>query len=59
MTVWPQLTYLFLVILGLGYAVAKHGEPQLPWSMFRSMLGAAIAFYLLYEGGFFAPLARY
>jgi hypothetical protein len=59
MTIWPQLTYLALVLLGVGFAIAKHGEPQLPYSMFRSLAGASIAFFLLYQGGFFAPLMRY
>lgn len=53
---WPQYTYLALVALGLGYALAKHGEPSPPHNAWGRILGAGLALWLLYMGGFFNGL---
>lgn len=51
----PQIIYLTLSILGLGCALAKHGEVKKTekYNFFASLLGNAVSLGLLYWGGFF------
>ncbi|ESX78494.1 hypothetical protein [Mesorhizobium sp. LSHC414A00] len=49
----PQLIYLALTVLGLGYVIAKHGERRPPYSMWASFISLAIVYPLLWWGGFF------
>lgn len=53
---WPQYTYLALVVLGLGFVIAKHGEPRSPHNLWVSLIATAIALSLLHAGGFFNGL---
>lgn len=50
---WPQAILLGLVILSLGFTIAKHGERQSDYNAFISITGAGIHLGLLYWGGFF------
>lgn len=56
MTIWPQLIYLSLCVLGLGVHIAMHGKPRPPYSMWYALISIAIAWPLLWWGGFFDPL---
>lgn len=50
----PQLIYLALTMLGLGIAMAQHGEPKKGTvNAFHSIIATAILIGLLYWGGFF------
>ena len=51
---WPQITYIALSGLGLGFAIAKHGEHRKPYSMWDAMASIAIVYTLLVFGGFFS-----
>lgn len=51
---WPEGIYLAMSIMGVGYAIAKHGQPREPWSMGTAIFASALAFGLLWWGGFFA-----
>jgi hypothetical protein len=50
---WPQLIYLALVLIGFGYTVAKHGQPQNPHNIITSLVATSISMLILYLGGFF------
>lgn len=54
---WPQYTYLALIVLGLGMALAQHGEPRTgsdrTHNFFTSLIAAAISVWLLWAGDFF------
>jgi len=51
---WPQLTYLALIGIGLGIALAKDGEPRDGKHNFIAFIIVhAITLYILYAGGFF------
>jgi hypothetical protein len=50
---WPQWTYLALLILSLGIAMGTHGQPRTPINAWTQFIGTLIAFALLYFGGFF------
>lgn len=49
----PQLIYLALCILSLGYVIAKHGEARPPYSIGVAVTSLAITLPLLWWGGFF------
>ena len=50
---WPQWTFIFLLTLGLGLALGKHGDPRSNWSFWATLFNSVITFALLYYGGFF------
>lgn len=50
----PQLIYLIMLALGLGIAMAKHGEPRPPHDAGAALIGICIVLTLLYWGGFFS-----
>lgn len=51
---WPQGIYLALVLIGLGVAAAKHGQPKTgTYSFWVSLPASAILLGLLAWGGFF------
>jgi hypothetical protein len=56
MNIWPPLVYVGFSILGLGYAIAKDGQPRPPYSMWAQLFAIALAWPILWWGGFFAPL---
>ncbi len=56
MTIWPQIVYVSLSLVGLGFAIAKHGQPREPYNAFGLMIGTALSWTLLWWGGFFQPL---
>jgi hypothetical protein len=56
MTIWPQLIYIALCVLGLGYCIAKEGQPRDPHNLFSSLFGSILVWALLWWGGFFDPL---
>lgn len=50
----PQIIYLFLVILGLGICLERHGKPKTgEYNFFVDLFSAVLAFGLLYWGNFF------
>lgn len=54
---WPQITYLILIILGVGIHLGKHGEKQdIKYNFFKRVLTASITLYLLHCGGFFSNI---
>ena len=49
-----RIIYCCLMVMGLGMALAKHGETEVKTYNFgTSLFAAAIQFTLLYFGGFF------
>lgn len=55
---WPQLVVLFLYLIGLGYSLAKHGEPETgKHNFWMTLLVQTGMVYVLYCGGFFGPVA--
>lgn len=53
---WPEGIFLALILLAIGKALARYGEPKKPdtYDIVDVLIGAAIAFGLLWWGGFFA-----
>ena len=56
MNMWPQYVYLGLVLFSFGFVVSKHGESRDPYNAWDALIGAGIALFLLYKGGFFNGL---
>lgn len=51
---WPQITYLNLLLIGLGITISKHGQPETgKHNAFSKLISVAIILTLLYFGGFF------
>lgn len=50
---WPQLTIVILMIFNILAGVVLDGQPGKLYSAFDIIVGTAIAFLLLYIGGFF------
>ena len=51
---WPQAIYVTLILVSMGIALAKFGEPKRSTYGFGEVIvGPALAFGLLYWGGFF------
>lgn len=50
----PAVIYLALTFLGLGLAIAKHGEPRPPLNAWGVIIGTSVVCGLLYWGGFFS-----
>lgn len=50
---WPQYIYLALSVLGLGFILAKHGQPQPNYNIVGSLIAWTISLTLLCYGGFF------
>lgn len=56
MSTWPQWVFLFFWAMGIGITIAKFGKPKADFYDGADLLGAALAIWLLWMGGFFAPL---
>lgn len=57
MSTWPQWVYLGLLVLALGIDLERNGQPKTgKHSFFGSLLGVSISGFVLWKGGFFAPL---
>lgn len=53
---WPQLTWLCLMLLADGYALANDGKPKTgKWSAATSIASTIVGGWLLWCGGFFGP----
>lgn len=50
---WPQISYVALVVLSVGFAIGKHGRPR-KWNMWETIIDAIVALFLLSKGGFFS-----
>lgn len=51
---WPQLTYLTLMILGIGMTAVKHGEAKsAEYNILTTLIVDAVMMFILYSGGFF------
>lgn len=55
---WPQYTYVILVILSFGFVCYKHGKPRNNWNVFAWMLDCSLGLMLLYAGGFFDGMLK-
>ena len=53
---WPQWTFIFLMILGYGFVIAKHGTERKPYNIWEYLFNTALTVTLLYFGGFFKGL---
>lgn len=51
---WPQAIYLALTFMSLGIVAARNGEPREPYSLGLQCVTTALAFGLLWWGGFFS-----
>ncbi len=51
---WPQIIYLTLSAIGVGFVIAKHGQPQKPINATAHLIGTAVVLAILYWGGFFS-----
>lgn len=51
---WPQITYLILLIFSLGFNLSKHGEPREGKENFAvTLIIVLFVLWLQYEGGFY------
>lgn len=53
---WPQYLVLFLNVAGWSFALAKQGQSKGKYGLFEIFIGPPLGFYILYAGGFFAPI---
>ena len=53
-----QLIYLMLVLIGLGFCIAKHGQPRSPYNVWADLIATIIVLSILYWGGFFDVLIK-
>lgn len=52
---WPQIVYLALTVLGMGFILAQHGRPKTGTYNFVSSLCVSLfCLWLLWMGGFFS-----
>lgn len=51
---WPEGIYLVILLIGFGWKVAKHGEPQDDHNWWASSIASVIVLSLLWWGGFFS-----
>ncbi len=50
----PQITFIVLLAIDLGIAMAKHGQPRKGQHNFiASLVASAILLFLVWRGGFF------
>jgi len=49
----PQIIFIVLLSMQLGMAIAKHGEPRLPYHAGWAVANIILVTGLLYWGGFF------
>lgn len=53
---WPQVIWISLALMGLGFSIAQHGQPtELAYNGWRKLIQIAIMAALLAWGGFFSP----
>ena len=52
MNAW-EITLIVMNALGLGMALAKHGEPMGEWNFFHRVLATALCFFIYYKAGLF------
>ncbi len=51
---WPQYMYVAVVFVGLGFVLAKHGEPKEgKYSFWNTLIADGLVLWLLIAGGFF------
>nr|WP_315206414.1 hypothetical protein [uncultured Albidiferax sp.] len=56
---WPQALWLVWMLLQLGVAIARNGEPFAGKHSWHAKLGYIVLMAtLLWHGGFFSPAAR-
>ena len=54
---WPQITYIVIALIGVGFGIARHGRVETKRNNFWLELVASCSlWYLLYAGGFFKGL---
>lgn len=57
MHLWPQITILALIAIGVGSSLADFGKPKTGTNGWTELLIApAITLTILYCGGFFTPM---
>lgn len=51
---WPQYSMLALLLIAIGIACGKDGEPKTGrHSIWTTLFAAGLEFWILWEGGFF------
>ena len=50
---WALITLITFNVLGLGFALAKHGTPQPNYNFWVTLIANAVTWWLLYEAGLF------
>lgn len=57
MHIWPQVTWLAIMVMGAGISLAKYGEQKRDrYDLGDLVIAPAITLTILYYGGFFTPL---
>ena len=49
----PQLTWIILVVIGIGFVCANHGKDAQPLNAWRTIMTSVLEIAILYWGGFF------
>lgn len=56
------MVYLYILIglqiLGLGFSMAKHGQPRGNYDFWTVLIGCLIEWFLLYKAGLFDILTK-
>jgi hypothetical protein len=55
---WPQIIVIVLIMLNVGLALGKNGEPRSNYSFWSTVFDASLFFILLYWGGFFKVMFK-
>jgi len=53
---WPQYTFLALLVFAAGINLAKHGDDHPDYNFWTWLIAAGIEMFVLYQGGFFSKL---
>ncbi len=49
----PQIVMIVIIALGLGFSLAKHGQPRENHNLTKDCISTAILLAILWWGGFF------
>lgn len=55
---WPQITMIVLIAMSATISLIKNGESKGEYSFITTVIALALEGWILYEGGFFAPLMK-
>ena len=54
----PQIVMLVIMVLEIGLALGKHGEPRTPHNVGWVVVSMGVLSTVLWWGGFWEPLTR-